>query len=105
MEALTNYIFTFLIACIPAVIAYFAQRRVSTADVATKYQALAAKQAADNEELEKCQDELRRQVDELKAGLRLKDGEIAVLKARVTELESENATLKSEIEALQRRRK
>ena len=94
-----------VIACITAGLAYLASRRIQSADVAAKYQDIARKQAEDNLRLEECQDRLESRVSELEKLLRLKDGEIATLKARVTELESENATLKSEIEALQRRRK
>lgn len=105
METLIPYIITILVAAIPGFIALVASRRMNVADVAAKYQALAAKQADDNAKLERCQDELEVQINELKAALRLKDNEIAILKARVTELESENAQLKSEIEKLRMRRK
>jgi peptidoglycan hydrolase CwlO-like protein len=104
-ELLKSLIYPAIIAAIAAGVSYLASRRIQNADVAAKYQEIARKQAEDNIRLEKCQDELETRVNELEKALRLKDNEIAILKARVTELESENASLKQEIDELRKRRR
>lgn len=93
METLLPYVITVLVAAIPGFIALIASRRIDLADVAGKYQLIAAKQAEDNRKLEECQDNLETRVRELESALTQKDTEIARLKARVGSLETENAEI------------
>lgn len=62
-----------VIAAMPGLWAVLVQRRRDKADVAGKYQELAAKQIADNEKLETENSDLRRQIAELRAKQALYD--------------------------------
>jgi chromosome segregation ATPase len=61
---------------------------MQNADLASKFQAIAIKQAEVNLHLEDCQDKLELRVEELEKLLRLKEVEIGKLESRIGELET-----------------
>lgn len=86
-------IVTVLVAALPGIIALVGTRRKDVADVAGKYQEIAAKQAGENERLHQCQDQLEARVSELEKALVSKDN-------KITELERLTSTQEQRIQAM-----
>lgn len=107
MDSYWPLIVTVLVAALPGVIALLGSRRGNTADVASKYQEIASKQAEDNLKLEECQQRLEARVADLERALVNKNNKIDELErltgtqeARIVEMMVESERSEEYIQAL-----